>query len=98
MAGGQEAAAVEDPGEKKDDHAMFEIGDVVMGVATKAKEKWAQKCEIVDILSKHYKVKMLEGTEIGTVHKFLHACVKRIEIPAPDAANAAGQLQRRWVK
>ena len=64
-----------------------------MGVATKAKEKWAQKCEILDVLSRHYKVKMLEGTEIGATHKFLKACVKAIPAPVAPAPLAAASAE-----
>ena len=88
-AAAAEAAAVEDE--------KFQIGDVVMGVATKAKDKWAQKCEIIDILARHYKVKMQTGTEVGSEHKFLHACVNAI-IPEPDVAVATGQPQKKIVK
>ena len=71
-------------------NAEFKVGDVVMGVATKAKEKWAQKCSIIEILSKHYKVKMLEGDATGDIHKFLKTCVKAIPAPvAPAPAEAA---------
>ena len=72
------------------DNAEFKVGDVVMGVATKAKEKWAQKCSIIEILSRHYKVKMLEGEATGDIHKFLKTCVKAIPAPvAPAPAEAA---------
>ena len=63
--------------------AGFKVGDVVMGVALKSKDKWAQKCEIKEILSRHYKVTMLEGAAKGEMHKFFHGSVKAIPAPAP---------------
>ena len=68
--------------------AEFKVGDIVMGVATKSKEKWAQKGEIVDVLTKHYKVKMLAGLAEGESHKFLKACVTAILAPVPAPAVA----------
>ena len=69
----------------------FKIGDIVMGVAIKAKDKWAQKCEIVEILTKHYKVKMLTGMAEGELHKFVKSCIKAIppEAVATVAPRAA---------
>lgn len=85
--GVQAAAAAPAPAaEAAVDNDKFKVGDVVMGIATKSKEKWAQKCEITGILSTQYKVKMLEGTESGKGHKFLHACVKAIPPPGPELA------------
>ena len=71
--------------------AEFKIGDIVMGVAIKAKDKWAQKCEIVEILTKHYKVKMLTGLAAGELHKFVKSCIKAIppEVVATVAPRAA---------
>ena len=64
-----------------------------MGVATKAKEKWAQKGEIIEIMSRHYKVKMLEGEAIYEHHKFLKACVKAIPEPVAPAPLAVASAE-----
>ena len=79
---GQASAAV--AGQTK-----IKVGDVVMGVAFKNKEKWAQKCKVNEILAKHYKVVMLEGAAKGENHKYLHKCVKAIPALAAPAAPAA---------
>ena len=86
------AVAVADEG-RAADNAEFKIGDVVMGVATKAKEKWAQKCKIMEILSRHYKVTMLEGEAKGETHKLLKACVKAIPAPVAPAPLAVASAE-----
>ena len=63
----------------------FKAGDIVMGIALKGKDKWAQKGKIVKVLSKHYTLEMLEGGAIGESHKFLKACVAAIPAPEPPA-------------
>ena len=77
----------------------FKVGDRVMCVATKAKDKWAQEGEITGLLSKHYWVKMLTGNAIGADHKFLIKDVKAIPSEKPaakvaktDAASDAGSM------
>ena len=67
----------------------FKIGDIVMGVAIKAKDKWAQKCEIVDILTRHYKVKMLAGMAEGEFHRFVKSSIKAIPPEAEAVATVA---------
>ena len=69
--------------------AEFQCGQEVMGVATKAKEKWAQKGVITEIMSRHYKVRMLEGAATGEIHKFLKAYVRAIPAPAAPAEPVA---------
>ena len=55
------------------DEAMFKVGDVVLGMAAKKKDKYNnQQAEIIDVLSKYYKVKMLSGEATGTKHKYQH--------------------------
>ena len=78
---------------------QFKVGDHVMGVATKHKEKWAQEGEITGVLSNKYKVKMLTGNAIGADHKFLIKDVKAIPSEKPaakvaktDAASDAGSM------
>ena len=54
----------------------FTVGDIVVGVATKAKADWnGHKCQIDAILTKFYKVQMLEGPQKNKEHKYLHHCV-----------------------
>ena len=56
----------------------FVKGDIVMGTAWKEKSKWdGWKCEITEVLTNHYKVKMLEGPETGTCRKY----VKKMVVP-----------------
>ena len=77
----------------------FKVGDRVMGVATKMKDKWAHECEITGVLSKQYKVKMLSGDAKGQNHKFMHKDVKAIpseasaaSVAKSDAASDAGSM------
>ena len=68
---------------------LFNVGDIVIGNATKYKEKYdGQRCEVISVLSKHYKVKMLTGVEKNKQHKYLHASVKAAEKPEAPAAPA----------
>ena len=90
------AVAVADEGRAADDAdavAEFKVGDIVMGIATKSKEKWAQKCQIVEILTKQYKVTMLEGEAKNEKHKFLKACVKAIPAPVAPAPLAVASAE-----
>ena len=63
----------------------FKVGDRVIGIATKFKESFNdQECEVIAVLSKHYKVKMLTGPARNDIHKYYHAAVKVIHAqPAP---------------
>ena len=77
------------PGAAAPDPDKFKVGDVVIGVATKHKEQYdQQRCEVIAVLSKHYKVKMLTGVEKNQQHKYLHASVKAAEKPEAPAAPA----------
>jgi len=63
--------------------ALFKVGDVVVGVATKKKSSYDQQdAKVVAVLSKHYKVKMLTGDDVGGEHRYLHAAVKAKVEPA----------------
>ena len=47
------------------------MGDLVKGVATKFKDKYDnRKCRVIEILTHHYKVVMLEGPAKNERHKF----------------------------
>ena len=74
----------------------FQNGDIVMGVAVKLEDKYAQKCQIIEVLSRRYKVKMLTGTAPGKQHKFLKGSVKGIEpdVPIGGAALGAERIQQ----
>ena len=62
----------------------FKEGDIVRGIATKNKDKFhMQKCIINAVLSRHYKVELLEGTAKGTTHRFLHAMVEALKDEKP---------------
>ena len=55
---------------------MYKPDDIVIGVATKYKERYdQQECQVVQILSKKYKVKMLIEPAKGETHKYLFHCV-----------------------
>ena len=64
-----------------------------MGAATKRKDKFdQQKCEIIAVLVRHYKVKMLTGPAKGTLdetHKYLHPSVKTIPVEEPPIDDQA---------
>jgi hypothetical protein len=63
---------------------MYEVGDVVIGRSKKWKDSFNNmKCTIVDVLVKHYKVRMMEGVAEGELHKYFHECVDPL---AGDAA------------
>ena len=68
----------------------FNVGDIVIGIATKYKEKYdGQRCEVIAVLSRHYKVKMLTGPAFTEVHKYSKDAVKAV--PASEQeARAAG--------
>ena len=62
----------------------FKEGDIVRGIATKNKDKFhMQKCIINAVLSRHYKVELLEGTAKGTTHRYLHAMVEALKDEKP---------------
>ena len=70
----------------------FEKGAVVIGIAGKNKDKYdGRKCEILSVLSKQYKVKILEGPAEGETHKYAHNAVKSVHAAeaAPEAAPVA---------
>ena len=52
-----------------------------------------KKAKITAILSKQYKVIMLEGAAEGNAHKYLHASVSRIAValPSPEEAEAVAK-------
>ena len=51
---------------------MFKQGDIVIGIAAKAKASFdQQRCEVIRVLSTQYKVKMLTGPERGVTRKYL---------------------------
>ena len=62
----------------------FNMGDIVVGVATKFKQHYHnKKAKITAILAKHYKVEMLEGRAVGSSHKYLHASVSAVASDSP---------------
>ena len=62
----------------------FKEGDIVRGIASKNKDKFhMKKCIINAVLSRHYKVELLEGTAKGTTHRFLHAMVEALKDEKP---------------
>ena len=76
----------EDKGEANGDDGapgespMYKPDDIVIGIATKYKAKYdQQECQVVEILSKKYKVKMLTGPCKGETHKYLFHCVRSKE-------------------
>ena len=98
MSGDTEASAAKEASlneSEAESKFEFQNGHIVMGMATKFKDKFAQKCQIIEVLSRHYKVKMLAGPIQGENHKFLKGSVKRIEpdVPIGGAALGAEQIQ-----
>ena len=75
------------------DTTLFNVGDVVIGHATKHKQAFDnKKCNVVAMLAKHYKVEMMEGISRGRCHKYDHAAVTPLGPPptdAPDPETAA---------
>ena len=66
--------------------ALFQVGDIVVGNATKNKAAYhLQKAKIVKVLSKQYSVEMLEGEKCGETHKYLHENVSACPTEAPPA-------------
>ena len=64
--------------------ATFKTGDIVIGIAAKSKESFDnQRCEVIAVLSRQYKVKMLTGPSRWEEHKYLHKNVKAVEEPEP---------------
>ena len=71
----------------------FKVGDVVLGHAGKFKASYdKKKAKIVAVLSKQYKVTLLEGDAEGQQHKYLHGMVTEIAkhppTPVKDDASA----------
>ena len=59
---------------------MYKPGDIVIGVATKHKDKYHQQaCAVLGVLAKQYKVKMLTGAASGENHKYFFHCVRSKE-------------------
>ncbi len=59
------------------------VGDLVIGKASKYKEKFNDvECRVTSILAKHYWVTILTGPEKGNEHKYLHHCVSLKPPPA----------------
>ena len=49
---------------------QFKVGDLVVGMAAKFKSSYDQKdSQMIAVLAKHYKVKMLTGDATGAEHK-----------------------------
>ena len=84
-------AEVEREAAQDKDTSLFKKGDIIMGLAVKHREKYAQKGKIVDVLSKHYKEVMLEGPATNEMHKFVHSAVKAIEPQGAGAGALATQ-------
>ena len=84
----QVAPGQADPAEANDNALKFKVGDIVMGCATKYKEKYAQPCKITGILARHFNVIILEGPCAGDKHKFLHHAVKAIDHGPPQGDGA----------
>ena len=78
----------------------------MIGIATQFKDKSdGKRARVTAVLSKQYKVTMLEGVEEGNGHEYLHANVDPVHVPstppaaslaaspAPPAASAAGIVE-----
>ena len=71
------------------DTTLFNVGDVVIGHATKHKQAFDnKKCSVVAVLAKQYKVEVMEGISRGQFHKYYHAAVTRWGPPPTDAPDA----------
>ena len=80
-ANGDDGAPGESPMYKKD--------DILIGVATKFKEKYdQQECKVVAVLSKKYKVEMLTGPATGEVHKYFFHSVRSAKKESPEEGPA----------
>ena len=57
-----EATAAESASEKPEAKADWKVGDICVGASTKRKESYHnQQCDIVGVLARHCKVKLLLG-------------------------------------
>ena len=60
------------------------VGDIVLGRATKFKEKFNNvHGKVITVLSTHYKVELLEGAAKGETHKYIKNCVRLVP-PKPS--------------
>ena len=56
--------------------AAIQRGDIVIGRATKFKDKFDKmKCKVIAVQAQHYKVEILEGPCAGQTHGYLHGSV-----------------------
>ena len=68
---------------------LLAVGDECMGFSTKFKADFNNmKCKITAVLTKHYKVDMLEGPSKGQNHKYLH---DQETLITPAATGAGGE-------
>ena len=60
--------------------ATFKVGDVVIGLATKSKDEYdGHKAKILAVLSKKYKVRLLEGPLAGTAKSTHHYVFDKVK-------------------
>ena len=64
---------------------LFKVGQIVLGVAHKHKDAYdGVRGVIKGVLTKEYKVELLDGTKKGQSHKYLHHNVRLAEpVPRP---------------
>ncbi len=85
-----DAAALRDETTCKDTKTpQFKVGDLVVGMAAKFKSSYDQKdAQVIAVLAKRYKVKMLTGDASGAEHKYTHAMVRAKAAPATQPSTA----------
>ena len=81
--------------------AAIKDGDIVIGRATKHKDKFDEKrCKVVAVQAQHYKVEILEGPAKGETHKYLHRLVTVVKNDGDGAllqAAPAGEVDAQNV-
>ena len=65
---------------------LFKVGQIVLGVAHKHKDAYdGVRGVIKSVLTKEYKVELLDGSRKGQFHKYFHSNVRLAE-PLPQPA------------